>query len=87
MASITTVLEARGGSLVPPAGQRGYHVTYRENETNYCPGCHRSHWHIGRAMAECAFCGCALPLENAANTGGCQIVRTVRRRMIPDPSR
>jgi hypothetical protein len=42
---------------------RGYHVVYREHETNHCPGCGRVHWHIGRITAECAFCGTALPLE------------------------
>ena len=75
----TNVLEARGGSLVPPVAQRGYHITYRACETNHCPGCGRSHWYIGRLMAECAFCGTALPLENAALVAGGQIIRTVRR--------
>lgn len=85
MASRIEVLEARGGSLVPPAAQRGYYIMYRDQETNYCPGCGRSQWHIGRMMAECAFCGTALPLEGAQGIGGSQIVRTVRRRLIPDP--
>ncbi len=85
MASGVNVLEARGGSLVPPAAQRGYHIVYRDHETNHCPGCGRSHWHIGRIMAECAFCGTALPLEGSQGIGGSQIVRTVRRRLIPDP--
>lgn len=79
---LNPVLEARGGSLVPPAAQRGYHPVYRDNETNWCPGCGRSHWHIGRLSAECAFCGTALPLEAATNLGGCQIVRTVKRRPV-----
>ena len=48
MASAYNALEARGGSLVPPVAQRGYHIVYRDQETNYCPGCGRSHWHIGR---------------------------------------
>jgi len=47
MATIN-VLEARGGSLVPPAAQRGYHIFYRDEETNHCPGCGRTHWYIGR---------------------------------------
>ena len=38
----TNVLEARGGSLVPPVAQRGYHIVYRDHETNYCPGCGRT---------------------------------------------
>ena len=66
----TNVLEARGGSLIPPAAQRGYHIFYRDHETNHCPGCGRTQWYIGRMMAECAFCATALPLENAAMVVG-----------------
>lgn len=47
---------------------RGYHILYRANEQNHCPGCGRSHWIVGRATAECAFCGTALPLD--ASDGG-----------------
>lgn len=75
----TNVLEDRGGSLVPPRAQRGYHISYRDAQPNHCPGCGRGHWYIGRMMAECAFCGTALPLENAARVAGGQIIRTVRR--------
>lgn len=75
----TNVLEDRGGSLVPPTAQRGYHIVYRDHETNHCPGCGRMHWYIGRVMAECAFCGTALPLENAPLVAGGHIIRTVRR--------
>lgn len=81
----TNVLEDRGGSLVPPAAQRGYHIVYRDNDTNHCPGCGRGHWYIGRVMAECAFCGTALPLENAALVAGGQIIRTVQRHPFGDP--
>lgn len=42
---------------------RGFHAVYRANEVNHCPGCGRTHWLIGRLMAECAFCGTALPLD------------------------
>jgi hypothetical protein len=73
----SSILEARGGSLVPPVAQRGYHIPYREHETNYCPGCGRTHWYIGRIMAECAFCGTALPLENAPLVAGGQIIRQI----------
>lgn len=84
---MATVLEDRGGSLVPPRHQRGYHIVYRDQETNHCPGCGRSHWHIGRMSAECAFCGTALPLENAALVAGGQIIRTVRRYpFVTDPA-
>lgn len=85
MAKVINVLEARGGSMVPPAALRGYHIVYRDQETNHCPGCGRSHWYIGRMLAECAFCGTALPLESASHVAGSQMVRIVRRRLIPDP--
>lgn len=48
---------------------RGYHAVYRPNERNYCPGCGRSHWMIGRLLAECAFCSTALALADAGTTG------------------
>ncbi|MGZ8313098.1 MAG: hypothetical protein ACXWUR_13650 [Allosphingosinicella sp.] len=49
--------------------RRGYHIAYRENEVNHCPGCGRSHWYIGRLSAECGFCGTALPLMDAGTNG------------------
>ena len=30
-----------------------------------CPECRKSHWHIGRFSAECAFCGFVMQLEEA----------------------
>ena len=48
---------------------RGYHAVYRENEVNHCPGCGRTHWYLGRALAECAFCSTALPLQEAYGQG------------------
>lgn len=47
--------------LYVPA-MRGYHVVYRMGEVNFCPGCGRSQWLVGRLMAECAVCGTALGL-------------------------
>jgi hypothetical protein len=44
---------------------RGYHAVYRANDVNRCPGCGRSHWLIGRMLAECGFCGTALPLSES----------------------
>jgi hypothetical protein len=82
----TSILEARGGCVIPQASQRGYHIMYREHETNHCPGCGRTHWLIGRTMAECAFCETALPLESSAMTGGSQIVRTIRRSPYRQPA-
>ncbi len=49
--------------------QRGYCVVYREGAANRCPGCGRSHWHIGRVSAECGFCATALPLASATARG------------------
>jgi hypothetical protein len=43
--------------------QRGFHAVYRDGEVNRCPGCGRTHWFVGRVMAECGFCSTALPLE------------------------
>lgn len=48
---------------------RGYHAAYHEGEVNHCPGCGRTHWHIGRLTAECAFCSTALPLQASLTRG------------------
>ena len=63
----------RSGLAHEPS-RRGYHVVYRENQANFCPGCGRSHWYVGRFSAECGFCGTALPLAGAA-TWGIGVVR------------
>ncbi len=65
----TSILEARGGCIVPKAAERGYHIVYREEQANYCPGCGHTHWYVGRTMAECAFCATALPLVEAVMQG------------------
>lgn len=44
---------------------RGYRIVYRQHETNYCPGCGRSHWLLGRTSAECGFCATAIPFAAA----------------------
>lgn len=80
----TSILEARGGCIVPRAHERGYHIVYRESQTNHCPGCGHTHWYIGRLMAECAFCQTALPLESASSVAGGHSVRTIRRRPHQD---
>ena len=59
---------------------RGYHAVYRENEVNHCPGCGRTHWYLGRILAECAFCGTALPLQESHRHGP---VATVIHRSRP----
>ncbi len=63
----TTQLEARGFTHDP--ARRGYHVVYRPDQPNPCPGCGRSHWLVGRLLAECAFCATALPLADGGTTG------------------
>jgi hypothetical protein len=47
----------------------GYRVSYRLGEVNHCPGCGQSHWLVGRAGAECAFCGTAVALVAGGNSG------------------
>lgn len=59
---------------------RGYHAVYRESEVNHCPGCGRTHWIIGRMLAECAFCSTALPLSDAHRQGNAAIVSGWRTR-------
>jgi hypothetical protein len=59
--------EARRDYFNP--GLRGYHAVYRENAVNHCPGCGRTHWLLGRMLAECAFCSTALPLQEACRQG------------------
>jgi len=62
-----TSIETRRNTYEPT--QRGYHAVYRENTVNHCPGCGRTHWHIGRVLAECAFCATALPLSESYRQG------------------
>jgi hypothetical protein len=52
------------GTNFDPA-KRGYHAVYRENQVNHCPGCGRTHWYVGRTLAECGFCATALPLSES----------------------
>jgi hypothetical protein len=48
---------------------RGFHILYRRDEINHCPGCGRTHWYVGRLSAECGFCGTALALADTGMTG------------------
>jgi hypothetical protein len=63
------VLEFQSESFPHDPQNRGYCVVYRENETNHCPGCGRTHWFVGRVSAECGFCATALPLASATSQG------------------
>jgi hypothetical protein len=64
-----SIFGKRGKSFAHDLTQRGYHVAYREDQVNHCPGCGRSHWYIGRLSAECGFCGTALPLTETMTLG------------------
>ena len=59
------VYDRAPASFAHGLAQRGHHIIYRANAENHCPGCGRSHWHIGRITAECGFCGTAVPLAEA----------------------
>ena len=61
------VTKARQREHAHDPARRGYHIAYRENQVNHCPGCGRSQWYIGRLTAECGFCGTALPLVQQAH--------------------
>ena len=64
---------------------RGYHAVYRENEVNHCPGCGRTHWYVGRTLAECGFCATALPLSESFRQPAEAAVITRRSRPL-EPS-
>jgi len=57
------MLSSKGIGFDP--SRRGYHAVYRDNEVNRCPGCGRTHWYVGRSLAECGFCATALPLRES----------------------
>lgn len=80
----TSFYTARGADHVRPQ-ERGYHVAYREHEVNHCPGCGRTHWLIGRLLAECAFCATALPLESGLMTGMQSVRHTSRHPLRDEP--
>ncbi|WP_298401393.1 hypothetical protein [Sphingobium sp.] len=46
-----------------PSFAKGFSPLYHVGEANRCPSCTRQQWIVGRMVAECAFCGTALPLE------------------------
>lgn len=73
-----TSIEVRRDAFNPMA--RGYHAVYRDNEVNHCPGCGRTHWHIGRVLAECAFCSTALPLMESYRQGPFATVQRITGR-------
>lgn len=69
--------------MINEPSRRGYHAAYHEHETNYCPGCGRTHWLIGRVSAECAFCSTALPLALALTHGPPAVIQHRNARAAP----
>jgi hypothetical protein len=63
---------------------RGFHVVYRPDAVNHCPGCGRTHWYIGRFSAECGFCSTALPLMETGMLGAGTHSKNRRSREIYD---
>jgi hypothetical protein len=67
---LSAIINDKGETLPHDPAVRGYHAVYREDVVNHCPGCGRTHWYVGRLMAECGFCATALPLAEAVRGGG-----------------
>lgn len=82
---MASMIEAKGEYFAHNPAARGYHVVYREHEVNHCPGCSRTHWYVGRMMAECAFCHTALPLESSTLIGPGGTTVQVRGPAFPSP--
>jgi len=64
-----------GRTPPPDFGKRGYHVEYRGNGSDRCPGCGRRHFYVGRITAECAFCGTVLPIADPPRSSSTRIWR------------
>ena len=61
---------------------RGLKVLYRPGSVNFCPGCGRAHWYVGRFSAECGFCGTALPLVETGRLGSGAAHRASREDLL-----
>ncbi|HEX8640643.1 MAG TPA: hypothetical protein VF704_05750 [Allosphingosinicella sp.] len=64
------MIHKRGEHFAHDPARRGYAMVYRQDETNHCPGCGRTHWYVGRVSAECGFCATALPLQEVEYSWG-----------------
>ena len=67
---LRSMIHKKGEAFPHDPARRGYHAVYRRDETNHCPGCGRTHWHVGRISAECGFCGTALPFAEMEYSWG-----------------
>lgn len=66
---LRAIIEEREKALSKNPALRSHAPTYRSGEVNRCPGCGRTHWYVGRVLAECGFCATALPLQDASTRG------------------
>ena len=73
------LLDTPGSRWRQDLARRGFHVVYRPGEVNRCPGCGRTHWHVGRLSAECGFCGTALAMAETGMTGAGVFRRAMAR--------
>lgn len=64
-----TIIAMQGEHFPHDPSVRGYAIAYRDAEVNHCPACGRSHWYIGRLLAECGFCATAIPLAEGRMQG------------------
>lgn len=72
---LRSIIQSCDESFAHDPSARGYCPVYRENQVNRCPGCGRTHWHVGRVSAECGFCATALPLAEGAARGALGLAR------------
>ena len=63
---MSVVIQLQPNRFAHDPANRGYAIVYREDQPNFCPGCGRSHWYIGRLTAECAYCGTAVPMQDTS---------------------
>jgi len=80
---LSSIIQNNGEYFAHNPAIRGYNIIYRENEINHCPGCGRSHWYIGRLLAECGFCGTAIPLGEVSLQGATGGHSRNRRMFVP----
>jgi hypothetical protein len=69
MTMLSSNILKKGETFAHDPAVRGYHAVYREHQVNHCPGCGRTHWYVGRLLAECGFCATALPLAEGGMRG------------------
>ncbi|WP_093016766.1 MULTISPECIES: hypothetical protein [unclassified Sphingobium] len=71
-------------TVSPPSalGARGFMPLYHVGGQNHCPGCGGQQWIVGRMMAECGYCGSAIPMESFSTYSAAP--RIARRNHMPE---